>query len=79
MINPLSLKNRRYLITGAASCMRRATSILLSSLGAELILVDVNEEGLRNVSKELENKSFVLPLDLSDIQSIKPRVENVVS
>jgi NAD(P)-dependent dehydrogenase (short-subunit alcohol dehydrogenase family) len=79
MINPLSLKNRRYLITGAASGMGRATSILLSSLGAELILVDVNEEGLRNVSKELENKFFVLSLDLSDIQSIKPRVEEATS
>ena len=36
----LNLSGRSYLITGAASGMGRATSILLSKCGARLILVD---------------------------------------
>lgn len=38
MYNPLSLIGKKYLITGAASGMGRETSIVLSKLGAELIL-----------------------------------------
>ena len=45
--NPLDLSGRRYLITGAASGIGKATSILLSRLGAELLLVDLNAEGLQ--------------------------------
>ena len=48
--NPLDLSGRRYLITGAASGIGKATSILLSRLGAELLLVDLNAEGLQAVS-----------------------------
>ena len=79
MNNPLSLEGRRYLITGAASGMGKATSILLSRLGAELILVDINEEGLRQTASELEGKSYVLPMDLSDTCTIKTKVENAVA
>ena len=79
MTELLSLKGRRYLITGAASGMGKATSILLSRLGAELILVDINEEGLRQTASELEGKSYVLPIDLSDTCTIKAKVENAVT
>lgn len=75
MFNPLSLKGRRYLITGAASGMGKATSILLSKLGAELVLIDLNEEGLKATASELDGKSYILPLDLSDSASIKPAIE----
>lgn len=73
--NPLDLSGRRFLITGAASGMGRATSILLSKLGAELILVDINEDGLEMTSDMLSSKSIILSIDLSDIQSIKPKIE----
>ncbi|MCF0187658.1 MAG: SDR family oxidoreductase [Bacteroidaceae bacterium] len=79
MNNPLNLEGRRYLITGAASGMGKATSILLSCLGAELILLDINEEGLRQTASELSGKSYVLPIDLSDTNSIKGKVEEAVS
>lgn len=45
--NPLNLRGRRYLVTGASSGIGKATSILLSRLGAELVLVDLNVDGLK--------------------------------
>ncbi len=78
MYSPLSLEGRRYLITGAASGMGKATSILLSRLGAEIVLVDYNEEGLKETAANLECKSYILPLDLSYSSLIKPAVEKAV-
>ena len=59
--------------------MGRETSIVLSKLGAELILVDIDEQGLNVTAEMLENKYYVLPLDLSDIKSIKPTIERAVA
>ena len=43
--NPFSLSKKNFLVTGAASGIGRATSIVLSRLGAKLILCDINEVG----------------------------------
>ena len=56
--NPLDLSGRRYLITGAASGIGKATSILLSRLGAELLLVDLNAEGLQATQQSCPNPDF---------------------
>lgn len=79
MINPVDLTGRRYLITGAASGIGKATSILLSKLGAELVLADINIEGLRKTQQECESPSYLLQMDLSDAKTIKPALEKVVS
>lgn len=79
MLNPLDLSHRRYLITGAASGIGKATSILLSRLGAELMLVDINEEGLRKTQSECESKTYTLPLDLTQSSLIKPSLDKAVS
>lgn len=47
-------------------------------MGAELILVDIDEQGLNVTAEMLENKYYVLPLDLSDIKSIKPTIESCI-
>lgn len=79
MFNPIDLTGRRYLITGAASGIGKATSILLSKLGAELVLVDINEEGLKMTQSECESLTYILPMDLSNAKTIKPALEKVVS
>lgn len=79
MINPVDLTGRRYLITGAASGIGKATSVLLSTLGAELVLADINLEGLRKTQQECESPSYLLQMDLSDAKTIKPALEKAVS
>ena len=66
----LQIKGRRYLVTGAASGIGRATSLLLSEMGAKVLLVDINEENLIAVQKECEGETDILVLDLTDANII---------
>lgn len=75
----LNIKDRRYLVTGAASGIGRATALLLSEMGAKVLLVDINEERLRMVQSECDNETDVLVLDLTDDSAIKPRIKEKVS
>jgi NAD(P)-dependent dehydrogenase (short-subunit alcohol dehydrogenase family) len=48
-VNPLSLRSRRILVTGAASGIGRAACALLSRLEARVAAVDVDEAGLASL------------------------------
>lgn len=72
--NPINLIDRRYLITGAASGLGKATSILLSKLGAELILVDINQDGLDDTALQCSTKVDKVIIDLYNIPSIKAKI-----
>ena len=74
MFNPMQLTGRKYLITGAASGIGRATAILLSKLGAELILVDINMEGLNSLQSDCSTRTQVLSIDLADIAKLREEV-----
>ena len=77
--NPFTLEGRNFLITGAASGIGRQTSIVLSKLGANLILCDINEKGLL-ITKELCGEGHILlPIDLLDSAAIKLAVTDVIS
>ena len=73
LFNPISLNGKRFLISGAASGLGRATSILLSKLGAELILLDINDDGLRS-TKVFCDDSLVhcMRVNLQNPLEIKP-------
>lgn len=53
--NPFTLQGKTILITGAASGIGKATSLLCSQIGAFVILVDLNEEGLKKTRAEIVN------------------------
>lgn len=74
----LDLSGRTYIITGAASGIGKATSLLISEHGAKLILVDINEDGLRDVASKCKNETFVLPLDLTDAEALNSQIKSKI-
>lgn len=76
--NPFSLKDKNFLITGAASGIGKRTSIILSKLGARLILVDINESELEKTRIECEGDCLSLVIDFSEPQSIKDKLLSVI-
>lgn len=75
----LQVKDRRYMITGAASGIGRATALLLSEMGAKVLLVDINEENLKRVQSECKGNTDILVLDLTDAETIKGAVKEKVA
>lgn len=65
MINPFSIEGKTILVTGAASGMGKATSITCSQMGAKVVCVDFNADGLAITMSELEgegHQSYVVNL-----------------
>ena len=56
MNNPMSLENRTVLVTGAAQGIGQAVAKRASELGATLVLVDLNEDGLQKTADSLPGK-----------------------
>ncbi len=56
ILDMLNFKGKRALITGAASGIGRATSLRFAELNADLQLVDINLEGLKELKSEIESK-----------------------
>jgi NADP-dependent 3-hydroxy acid dehydrogenase YdfG len=69
--NAMDIGGRRAIVTGAASGIGRATAAMLASRGAaEIMLVDLNENGLAETAMLVERqgaKAASHRLDLSDI------------
>ena len=79
-LNPLSLRGRRVLVTGAASGIGFATCALLSRLGARVVAADVDNSGLVEVERELSGEGHAfLRRDLRDVESIPSWMEEVAS
>ena len=57
--NPYSLEGKTILITGAASGIGKATSIESSKLGAKIVAVDLNADGLDKLMPLLEGEGHI--------------------
>ena len=85
--NPFTLQGKTVLITGAASGIGKATALLCAQMGATTILVDLNEEGLKNTRTEIDNSEScsIYPLNLTDDTAVAafvgsiPKLDGVVS
>lgn len=52
-MNTMSLEEKNIIITGAASGIGRETALLCQKLGAKLLLLDLNKQGLMDVIRLL--------------------------
>lgn len=77
----ISLSNKKILITGASSGIGRATAILFSNLGAELIITGRNKENLLDTYDKLNQSSQhqMICADLSSISDIKKLITQIPS
>lgn len=62
--------NKKVLVTGAGSGIGRETAVVLSKLGADLILIDLNEESLEETSKLIAQKAILKTVDLCDFDNL---------
>ena len=53
MKNPFSVEGKTILVTGAASGIGKATALQCAVMGAKVILIDLNEDGLNAAKAEL--------------------------
>lgn len=68
---------KRILVTGASSGIGAAICELLSSAGAEVIMVARNQEKLIAAAKRMKIESYY-PIDLSDVSSIASHIEQII-
>lgn len=79
MINPMDLSGKRILVTGASSGIGRETSVLLSKLGATVILVARNEQRLKETYDMLEKGEHeYISFDISKLDELNELVEMLI-
>ena len=76
----LDLTNKNILITGAATGMGRASALEAAKHGANIAIVDINSEGLKEVSSKLNSmdanfKSFTM--DVTSINESEKKIEQI--
>ena len=75
-----SMEGKNVIVTGSAQGLGKEMALALAEAGANIALVDRNEQGAKNVAKEIENigrKALVIKTELSQIGEIKKMVKEV--
>ncbi|WP_047987030.1 SDR family NAD(P)-dependent oxidoreductase, partial [Alkalihalobacillus pseudalcaliphilus] len=79
-LNVFQLNDKVALVTGAAGGMGTAISKQLATLGATVILTDINEEGVKKSAEQLAEKGLnvdSLKVNILDSESIQEVVSYV--
>ena len=79
MFNLIDLTGRKIIVTGASSGIGRDTAVMLSRLGAKLVLLARNEKGLQETLSMCEGVEHHYHLmDVSDLNNIENVINKVV-
>jgi len=70
----MKLENVKAVITGAGSGLGEGTARYLNDRGAKLLLIDLNEEGLKKIANDLNAEYFVG--DVSNEAEMQKAIEN---
>jgi NAD(P)-dependent dehydrogenase (short-subunit alcohol dehydrogenase family) len=77
--NPMDLNDRYYLVTGAASGIGKSISILLSRLNARVLLIDQDEDGLKETLFSMTGDGhYIQKYDLQNISDIEKVILNMI-
>lgn len=73
------LSDKTVLITGAGSGIGRETAVVASKLGANVIMLDVSEEGLKETAVSMSgDKHRYFVVDLTDYDAVSAIINEVV-
>jgi short-subunit dehydrogenase len=78
----MRLKDQVAVVTGAASGIGRAVCLALAGQGARLGLVDLQEDGLKSLAVELDQRGargVPAPADVTDRQAVRSAVDSVAA
>ncbi|SHK87806.1 3-oxoacyl-[acyl-carrier protein] reductase [Selenomonas ruminantium] len=64
-MNPFQLNDKNIIVTGTASGIGRDTAMLLHEMGAKCMLLDMNEEGLAETNRLIDNKGLCYVCNLT--------------
>ena len=76
----MDFQNKTALITGASAGIGRATAIKFAQCGAAVVIVDINEEGLLAVEREVReftDKVLSVVCDVANEEEVKNTVKLV--
>jgi NAD(P)-dependent dehydrogenase (short-subunit alcohol dehydrogenase family) len=80
---PNSVRNKRVLITGAASGIGRATAVASARRGARLFLTDIDDAGLQAAAAEIRDAggtvAYAKALDISDHAAVAAMADEIHS
>jgi NAD(P)-dependent dehydrogenase (short-subunit alcohol dehydrogenase family) len=80
VINPMEMAGRAVLVTGASSGLGRDVAVLLSQLGARVVLTARRDDALRETLSMMEGDGHSIePFDLSNLDGIPAFVRDVAA
>ena len=80
MLNPMSLENKKILVTGASSGIGRATAIYCAELGAQVVLLGRDQERLEETLRAMNGGNhMVLMQDLGKDEDVTPLFNSMVA
>jgi NAD(P)-dependent dehydrogenase (short-subunit alcohol dehydrogenase family) len=72
------LKGKIGIVTGAGSGIGRASAIALAAEGAQVVLVGRRKDRLEEVAREIGDRAFAIPVDVSKTSEISGLLDQVV-